>query len=208
MAVAFWRPAGAAMVRGTWAALAGVALAASPAHALWLDLRPAQVAEAVAYGRAARDVSPEVFEREWRVVAEGGGGVATVDSEFLVLARVARELARRRNPEDLNLPEALCAFLAGPALYVGVTLQVPGEEEARALDAWLEAGARVIAPLDVWPDQFVVRETGPAEPSGIRVSHYLKFPLDGIDRQGRVIVVTRGSGARIWRFVLDLGAMR
>ena len=196
------------MVRIASAALVGVALMAPPAHALWLDLRAAQVAQAVAYGRAVRDVPSEVFEREWRVGAEGGGGVATVDSEFLVLARVARELARRGNPDALNLPDALCAFLAGPALYVGVTLEVPREEEARVIEARLEAGGRVIPPLEVWPDQFVVRETGPAAPSGLRVSHYLKFPIDGIDPQGRATLVTRGSDARTWRFVLDLGAMR
>lgn len=190
------------------AVVAGIILAAQPADALWLNLSPNQLAEAVAYGRAARDVPSELFEREWRVRAEGGHGSATVDSEFLVVARVARELARRGNPESLNLPEAMCAFLGGPALYIAVTLEVASREETAAVEARLEAGGRLMAPLEVWPYQLVVREADPGATSTTRVSHYLKFAVDGIDPLGKVTVVTSNPEGRTWRFSLDLGAMR
>lgn len=195
-----------------WMAFAmvlGVGVGPDPAEALWLDLGPAQISQAVAYGRAGSDVPSETFEREWRVRAVGGHGSATVDSEFLVVARAARELARRGNADSgVNLPETMCAFLSGPALYVAVTLDVRKGEEDDAIEARLEAGDRVIAPLDMWLRQLVTRD-GPGDAtSGVTVSHYLRFPVDGIDPLGQVTVVTSGLGGRTWRFPLDLKSMR
>lgn len=196
------------MVRMLPLAIAAATLVPGRGEALWVDLRPEQVAQAVAYGRAGREMSAEAFEREWRMAAEGGGGTATVDSEFIVLARVARELARRGNPGDVNLPDALCAFLAGPALYVAVTLDVPGGAEGGAVDARLEFGGRAAAPLEVWPNQLLARD-GPGTPEGrTRVSHYLKFSVEGVDLRGRVALVARHANGTAWRFPIDLGAMR
>lgn len=185
----------------------GVAVAA-PAEALWINLRPDQISQAIAYGRRGKDVPSETFEREWRVTATEGRGTVTVDSEFLVVARTARELARRGNPDDVNLPEAMCAFLAGPALYVAVTVEMRAGEEQVPIDARLEMGTRAVAPLDIWPWQLVARDRAQGAARGVRVSHYLKFPLDGLDLGSRVTVVASGPGGRIWRFPLDLGSMR
>jgi hypothetical protein len=190
------------------AVLFGVAFVAPPADALWINLRPDQISQAVAYGRAGKDVPSETFEREWRVRAVGGGGIATVDSEFLVVARAARELARRGNPDRMNLPETMCAFLAGPALYVAVTLEVPQDQERAPIEARLEAGREVVVPLDVWPWQLVDRDRARGSAGAVRVSHYLKFPIDRIAPGSRVTVVTLGPGGRAWRFLLDLKTMR
>jgi hypothetical protein len=189
-------------------AMAAIGLAAAPGEALWVDLRPEQIAQAVAYGRAGRDTAAEAFEREWRVAAEGGGGTATVDSEFIVLARVARELARRGNEGSLNLPEALCAFLAGPALYVALALDVARGVEGAGIEAHLEWGGRAAPPLEVWPNQLLAWEAAGGGPALARESHYLKFSLEGVDPRGRVTLVAQGAGGRTWRFPIDLAAMR
>ena len=180
----------------------------APAEALWVELRPEQIAQAIEYGRAGQDVPSEAFEREWRVRAEGGRGLATVDSEFLVVARAARELARRGNPDRMNLPETMCAFLAGPALYVAVTLDAKAGEERAAVEARLETGRQAVEPLEAWPWQLVARDRARGAARGLRVSHYLKFPLDGVDLGSRVTLVASGPGGRTWRFPLDLGSMR
>ncbi len=188
--------------------LLAVGLAAEPAEALWLNLRPEQISLAVAYGRAGKDVPSGSFEREWQIRAVEGRGIATVDSEFLVVARAARELARRGNMDGVNLPETMCAFLAGPALYVAVTLEVREGEESAPIEARIEAGNGAISPLDIWPWQLVARDSADGRRPGVRVSHYLKFPIDGIDPLGRVTVVVKGPGGGIWRFPLDLESMR
>jgi len=191
--------------------LLGVVLSVAvwgPAEALWINLRPEQISQAIAYGRTGKDIPSETFEREWRVTATEGRGTVTVDSEFLIVARTARELARRGNPDDVNLPEAMCAFLAGPALYVAVTVEVRAGEEQVPIDARLEMETRAVAPLDIWPWQLVARERAQGAARGVRVSHYLKFPLDGLDLRSRVTLVASGPEGRTWRFPLDLGSMR
>ena len=185
----------------------GVAAGGS-AEALWINLHPEQISQAIAYGRAGKAIPSETFEQEWTITATEGPGTATVDSEFLVVARTARELARRGNPDDVNLPEAMCAFLAGPALYVAVTVEVRAGEERMPIDAHLETGTRAVAPLEVWPWQLVARDRAQGAARGVRVSHYLKFPLDGLDFGSRVTLVASGPGGRTWRFPLDLGSMR
>ena len=180
----------------------------APAEALWVELRPEQIAQAIEYGRAGKDVPSEAFEREWRVRAEGGTGLATVDSEFLVVARAARELARRGNPDRMNLPETMCAFLAGPALYVAVTLDAKAGEERAAVEARLETGRQAVEPLDAWPWQLVDRGQDRGAASDVRVSHYFKFPINGIDLASQVTLVARGPGGRTWRFPLNLKIMR
>jgi len=111
-----------------------------------IDLTPAQIEEAIAYGKATKDDSILERIKEW--VADLGPeiGYATVDTRFKEIARVARTLAsqgREMSPEKVR---AILGGISPGVLNFSATIYGSTPDFARYYKAFLMQKKGIIFP--------------------------------------------------------------
>ena len=111
-----------------------------------IDLTPAQIEEAIAYGKAMKDASIMERVKEW--VADLGPeiGYATVDTRFKEITRVARTLIlqdREISPEKVRV---ILGSIPPGNLNFSATIYGSTRDFARYYKAFLRGQGKVILP--------------------------------------------------------------
>jgi len=111
-----------------------------------IDLTPAQIEEAIAYGKAMKDASILERVKEW--VADLGPeiGYATVDTRFKEITRVARTLilqGKEISPEKVN---AILGSIPRGNLNFSATIYGPTRDFARNYKTFLRGQGKTIFP--------------------------------------------------------------
>lgn len=175
------------------------------AEALWFSLTPEQVEEAMAYGRAHRDVPFAVAFREWTVRGEAGPveGYARIEAPFVVAAHAAWAADHRQLTLSRAEVEGRLRPLRG-VLGFAVTVLGPGAVKPHPSGVSLVVGGESRAPLHL-------EELAEEPPRGVgpALAHLRAyFAASGIAAAGAVTLRVRLRDGGELAFPFDLGRIR
>lgn len=174
---------------------------AVPGEAVYFDLGPKQVEEAIEEGRDS--ITQEEFGQEWRVRLSGGEEVV-VTTPFARVALAARHAAFKGEP--LQEKEIQTQLDRGKGrLQFWVSVYGPRLDFARWYTAVLRVGRREIKTTFAQNERTALRlEDGRYLARSIYV-----FPTEGLTPTGTVtLVVQTREGQEVLRTPVNLGAMR
>ncbi|MFQ5897594.1 MAG: hypothetical protein ACE5JN_05035 [Candidatus Methylomirabilia bacterium] len=191
-------------------ALVALMASVAPAEAIWVDLTPEQLQEAIAHGkvsyerwrgagRAIDDLDPEYV-----VELDPDVGRAMLFTEFSTLALETRRwlaINRRLTPRDV---QRLLARVRGRLLF-SVTVVGPDRNFLRQYRVHLSQGSARKQPAS-WN---VFRGTpAPDFPSRFIAHAQYTFSVEGLDPSVPVTLVLRGPDSAELRFDFDLSRLR
>ena len=172
-----------------------------------IDLTPAQIEEAVAYGKAKKDATVLEFVKEW--VADLGPevGYATIDTRSKEIARVARRLVKEG--KELS-PEGARTILGGMSsvnLNFSITVYGSTPDFAENYKVVLKYQGKFISPsYESIP--WVARERLNGIP-GYVITCISVFPIKEIDINSKVTLeLLEPPEKEILEFTFDLSKIR
>lgn len=184
----------------------------SPAQAVWFDLTPEQIEQALAWGkdqlqdRLKKGLPIDEYEKEWEVDLGPGKGSAYLNTLFGVISYESRKYAGIK----MELPkEEIDSLLLRFKNKLSFTLKLYGKEQyfAKKYKVILEVSEKKISPA--YKDIFKGRESKLADPEAAYESAYtVEFPAQEVDPQSRVTLVVTGPESKEIRFPFDLSKTR
>ncbi len=96
-----------------------------------IDLTPAQIEEAVAYGKAKKDTTVLESVKEWVVDLGPEVGYATVDTKFKEIARVARRLVKEGKELTPERARTILAGMSSSNINFSITVYGPTRDFAK-----------------------------------------------------------------------------
>ncbi len=179
---------------------------APQAQALWKEMTPQQIQEAVEYGRKGRDTHLLNFTREWTVNLGERVGWATLYTPFHSLAYKARKAAmENRELTDKDIKKAL---ESADTLSFSVTMMCDDLYFNRQRPATLRQGEKVTASsYEFLPEICENSDFFPESPAYVASCVY-KFPSKDITPDAPVtLVVIKPSGEEL-AFPFELSKVR
>ena len=171
-----------------------------------IDLTPAQIEEAVAYGKAKKDATVLEFVKEW--VADLGPevGYATVDTRFKEIARVARSLALKDKELSLEGARTILGGISSANLNFSITVYDSTRDFAKNYEVILRHQGKFISPrYEHTPPIARERLNGT---QGYVVTCISVFPIKEIDINSKVILeLIEPPGEKKLKFTFDLSKM-
>lgn len=175
--------------------------------AIWTDLNPEQINQAIAYGKTRKEYPDEKFFKEWTVILKGTEERVGLYTKYNLLAMAAREAARESRelrPEEI---ETILSKAEGK-LSFRATFYGSTPDFASSFHAVLLYNGRIIQPI--------YKENPLAEPYGWRpmsppifraVSSY-EFPLKDIDPNAVVAIIFINPRGGERQVDIDLSKMK
>jgi len=177
------------------------ALAPTPAAAVYLELTPQQVEEAVETGRAS--IMQEEFGQEW-VVRLPGGEEVQVTTPFARVALAARLAAFKGEPLAEKEIQTHRERGKGRIQFL-VAVHGPKVDFARWYEAVLRLGQREVKTTFSQNERTALR----LEDGRYLARNIYVFPTEGLPPRGAVTLLVRTrEGKEVLRVPIDLGAMR
>lgn len=181
--------------------LALAALAPTSALAVYLELTPQQVEEAIETGQAS--ITQEEFGQEW-VVRLAGGEEVQVTTPFARVALAARQAAFRGEPLTEREIETQLQRGKGRIQFL-VAVHGPKVDFARWYAALLLVGQREVKATFSQNERTALR----LEDGRYLARNIYLFPTEGLPPTGTVTLLVRTrEGKEVLRAPIDLGAMR
>lgn len=176
------------------------------AEAVWVNMTPQQVKEALAYGKAGKEVAMAEFSREWTVSLGEKVGWATLYTPFHNLAYKARKAAVEKR--ELEEQETHKALDIKQPLSFSVTVLSDSLYYTRQRPSYLRYGDKVVPSVyEFIPDICENSNFFPDSPGYVAACVY-KFPMKDIDPNSQVtLVVIKPEGEEL-HFPIDLSKMR
>lgn len=178
----------------------------APAQAMFMDLTPGQIEEAVRHGKAGKDSKMADFSREWTVSLGEKVGWATLYTEFHNLAYKARKAAVEMR--ELRPHEIKKALVKRDVITFSVTVMTDSLYYNYHRPATLRIGERVEpASYEFQPEMCEDSEYFPESPYYVAACVY-QFPIQGIEPNSQItLTVIKPEGDEI-HFDFDLSKMR
>lgn len=184
----------------------------SPAQAVWFELTPEQIQQAVAWGkdqlqdRLKKGLPIDEYEKEWEMDLGPGKGSAYLNTPFGTISYESRKYAGIK----MELPkEEIDSLLLRFKNKLSFSMKLYGKDRyfAKKYKVILEVGEKKIEPT--YKDIFKGRESKLADPEAAYESAYtVEFPVQEVDPQSRVTLVATGSEGKEIHFPFDLSKMR
>lgn len=176
------------------------------AEAVWFNLNPQQISEAIEYGKAGRDTKMAEFSGEWTVSLGDKIGWATLYSPFHNLTYKARKAAVERR--ELAEEEVKKVLETADTLSFSVTVFSDSLYYTYQRLSYIKQGEKTVrSSYEFLPDLCENSDFFPESPAFVAACVY-KFPVKDLDPSAQItLVVIKPTGDEL-HFPFDLSKMR